>query len=220
MYAMSTSPLRVFGTVLVLVFVVEMGIMLTMPMWSPWPIGDVALSAMDAAVLTVVLSPAIWFVTVRPLKRLFEQRGRLLSRVIEVQEQERARLSRDLHDDLGQLLTAILVGLRTISDAPDIHQARERAQRLAGNASESLEVARRMAHGLRTGVLEDLGLPAALERLVEDMTLGSGVPISRRFESGTTSTSRPVSRSGYIGSLRRHSRTLCGTRTRRRRNSR
>lgn len=176
------APLRVLGIVLVLVFGVEVGIMLTMPAWSPWPLGDLALSVMDASLLTAVLSPALWYLIVRPIRNLSVQRGRLLARIIEVQESERARISRDLHDDLGQLLTAVKIGLRTITDADTIDQARERAQRAGATAAEALDVVRRMARGLRTGVLEDLGLRAALERLVEDVSEGSGIEIAADFK--------------------------------------
>lgn len=162
---------------LVLVFGVEMGIMLTLPMWNPWSLGDVTLALVDAMVLTAVLSPALWFVVVRPLRELFDQRGRLLARVFEVQEQERARISRDLHDELGQLLTALLVGLRTIQQATDLDQAKERACGLSDVATESMDAVRRLAHGLRANVLEHLGLRPAVERLCEDTVASSGVDI-------------------------------------------
>ncbi len=185
----SALPVRVLGVVLILVFGVELGIMLTLPYWNPFTLGDLGLAIVDATTLTAALTPALWMVVVRPLRDLFEQRGRLLSRVIQVQEHERARISRDLHDDLGQLLTAVLVGLRTIDEAPDFDQARVRARRLSTVASEGLDVVRRIARGLRTGVLQDLGLRLAIERLVEDIALGSGVemtaqvllPPSQRF---------------------------------------
>lgn len=189
-------PVRVFAVVMVLVFLVEMGIMLTLPMWNPWSLGDTALALVDSLVLTAVLAPAIWIVVVRPLRDLFEQRGRLLARVIDVQEHERARISRDLHDDLGQLLTAVSVGLRTLNDAPDLAQARERAKHLSLIVTDSLDVVRRIARGLRTGVLQDLGLRLAVERLVEDASQSSGIdmtasisfPEDRRFSPASEMT--------------------------------
>jgi signal transduction histidine kinase len=52
-------------------------------------------------------------------------------------------------------------------------------QRLARVASEALEETRRMAHGLRPMVLDDLGLPAALARLAEDVGRVHGVQVTR-----------------------------------------
>ncbi len=151
--------------------------MLTLPWWSSWPIGGTALAVVDAMVLTGLLSPALWFVVVRPLRVLFDQRGRLLLRVMEVQEEERARISRDLHDELGQVLTTVLVGLRTVEQATDLAQARERALGLHDVAAVGLESVRRLSRGLRTGVLAELGLRTAVERLCEDWSAASGVDI-------------------------------------------
>lgn len=177
-------PLRVLAVVLVLVFGVELGIMLTIASWNPWPAGAVELAVVDALVLTAVLSPALWFVIVRPLRVLFDQRGRLLARVFEVQEEERARISRDLHDELGQFLTAVLVGLRTVEQAPDLDVARTRARDLCEVAAGGLDSVRRLAHGLRTSVLADLGVGPAVERLCEDAAATSGVDITVNVEFG------------------------------------
>lgn len=185
-------PLRVFVVVLVLVFGVEMGIMLTLPWWNPWPVGDLELAVVDALVLTAVLSPAVWFVVVRPLRDLFEQRGRLLERVFEVQEEERARIARDLHDELGQLLTATLVGLRTVEQAADLPTARARAAALCEVAAGGLDSVRRLAHGLRASVLEDLGPRPAVERLCEDAAAASGVDFDVSVEFPTTARLEPA----------------------------
>ena len=101
------SPGRVLLLMLALVFGVEMGIML-MFMWFPTLVeGDLARSVVDAITLTAVVSPAFWVLIVGPLRAMFDERGRLLSRLFRAQEDERASVSRDLHDELGQQLTVI-----------------------------------------------------------------------------------------------------------------
>ncbi len=176
------SPWRVFFLVMSLVFAVELGIMLLISLFEPFPGGPYSRAVIDAVALTAVLSPAVWFLVLRPLRALFDQRGRLLSRVFEVQEQERAKLSRDLHDELGQQLTAVLLGLRAVEQAPDIQHARERAQTVGQIAAASMESVRRLARGLRPLVLADLGLRPAVERLCEDVSRSSGMPITLRIE--------------------------------------
>ena len=80
---------------LLIAFVVESGIMLAMLALEPFSWRAVALSFLDAIMLTVVLAPALWVSVVRPLRTLLNQRGVLLARVFEAQEEEqRAALAR------------------------------------------------------------------------------------------------------------------------------
>lgn len=108
-----------------------------------------------------------------------EERARLdrdlLTRVIDAQEAERARVSRDLHDQIGQSLTSILLGQRLVLDAldpedPDMHDAHARAEEVRSLAVEALNEVRRLAFELRPIVLDDIGLVAALRRLASDLT--------------------------------------------------
>jgi len=78
--------------------------------------------------LTTGLSPLMWWLIVRPLQRLADFRQRMLVRVLSAQEDERRRIAGDLHVGLGQILTSLLAGLRTIeeSSSDDTLQARLR----------------------------------------------------------------------------------------------
>ena len=107
-----------------------------------------------------------------------EERARsdcdLLTRVIEAQEAERARVSRDLHDQIGQSLTSVLLGQRLVLDAldsddPDLHEAHARAEEVRGLATEALNEVRQLAFELRPIVLDDIGLVAAVQRLARDI---------------------------------------------------
>lgn len=172
------TPVRVFVLVLLLVFSVEGAIMLLLP-WLPGARhGAILESLLDASALTLITAPAVWFLAVAPLRRLFEARGRLLRRLFESQEQERAHIARDLHDGVGQNLTALMLGLRTIEEARDLAGARARARDLREFASAAHGEVRRLARGLRPVILEELGLIAAVERLCEDFERVHGVKVT------------------------------------------
>jgi PAS domain S-box-containing protein len=92
----------------------------------------------------------------------------LLQRVVEAQEQERQRIARELHDEAGQLMASLLVRLRTLADAATIEQAKEGARALREIAVAALDEVSRLARGLHTSVLEDLGFNIALKRHVDE----------------------------------------------------
>lgn len=77
-------------------------------------------------------------------------------------EEERKRVARELHDETGQALAAILVRLRLLERAEDDVTRRELVRELRDQAAEALEGVRRFARGLRPPALDDLGLVAAV----------------------------------------------------------
>jgi two-component system, NarL family, sensor histidine kinase UhpB len=98
------------------------------------------------------------------LRRVLQENRRLVGRILEVQEQERRRVARELHDELGQTLNAIkldamaLVGASAASgDVPAV------AQRIAANADHVYGAAGDLVRRLRPTALDELGLVAALE---------------------------------------------------------
>jgi signal transduction histidine kinase len=92
--------------------------------------------------------------------------GESLQAILRAQEAERKRLARELHDETGQALTAILLALGTVRDAtPDeLERTLEGVRQMAVSA---LEDVRQLAFDLRPKALDDFGLAAALERLAE-----------------------------------------------------
>ncbi len=95
-------------------------------------------------------------------------RRQLLERVIAAQEEERRRISRELHDSTSQSLTSLMVGLRTLEnacDSPDVHCQTQELRQITGQVLEDVH---NLAVQLRPAVLDDLGLPAALERLAQE----------------------------------------------------
>jgi len=101
-------------------------------------------------------------------KREEGTRRALMSRLIASHEEERARISRELHDGTGQALAALLMGLRRIEDSNSLKEIRAVAARERGLVAQALDDLGRLARGLRPIVLDDLGLRAALERHASD----------------------------------------------------
>ena len=106
-----------------------------------------------------------------------------LRRIVDAQELERRRLARELHDETGQALTSILLGLRALEETFDGEGSRQAVSDLRELVVATLQDVRRLAVELRPKVLDDFGLVPALERLTE--TFGEQTGITVRFESGS-----------------------------------
>jgi signal transduction histidine kinase len=90
-----------------------------------------------------------------------------LRRVVAGQELERKRLARELHDETGQALTSILLGLKNIEGAASAEEMRRSVPELRELVVSTLHDVRRLAVELRPKALDDFGLVPALERLAE-----------------------------------------------------
>jgi signal transduction histidine kinase len=105
---------------------------------------------------------------------------RLSRRLVQAQETERKALSRELHDEVGQTLTALGIELGNLEsgrnlDSSFFHTRVEEAKRLNASAMRSI---RDLAMGLRPSMLDDLGLEAALEWQGREFSRHTGVPAS------------------------------------------
>jgi two-component system, NarL family, sensor histidine kinase DevS len=101
-----------------------------------------------------------------------------LRRVFEGQELERRRLARELHDETGQALTSVLLGLKAVENADDVPAALAMLRELVVG---TLQDVRRLAVELRPKALDDFGLVPAVERLVETFQGATGIDV--QFES-------------------------------------
>lgn len=91
----------------------------------------------------------------------------LSNRMLEMQEAERRHIARELHDEIGQSLTAIKLNLEALALRSTDETARSLAGEIAGVAGEVLDQVRRLSLDLRPPQLDDLGLSAALHWLVK-----------------------------------------------------
>lgn len=113
----------------------------------------------------------------RRLEESHVQLRGLAARVETVREEERKRIARDMHDELGQYLTALRMGVSVLrmqsgGNAPAIL---EQARSLSALVDKTIQVTREMAASLRPAPL-DLGVVSALEWLVEEFSRNTGVP--------------------------------------------
>jgi signal transduction histidine kinase len=104
-----------------------------------------------------------------------------LRRVVAGQELERTHLARELHDETGQALTSILLGLRTIREADDVDAAVDELRELVVS---TLRNVRRLAVELRPSALDDYGLVPALERLTTTITEQGGPAVDLEAQLG------------------------------------
>jgi len=114
------------------------------------------------------------------LERLERERRESGRRVLEAQEMERVAIARDLHDEVGQALTGVLLQLGTITaDTPAGRRELEEARQSVRGA---LEEVRRISSELRPEMLADLGLASALTELVRTFARTAGVRVEPRFD--------------------------------------
>lgn len=115
----------------------------------------------------------------RELVEASDRRQELLRQLVDAQEQERGRIARDLHDDTGQQVTGLLLGLGSMAKSPvlaaDPH-TRETLERLQALANDVAEKSHRLAVTLRPTALDDLGLATALTNYAREWSRWSGIP--------------------------------------------
>jgi two-component system, NarL family, sensor histidine kinase UhpB len=114
------------------------------------------------------------------LARLETERREATGRVLAGQEAERLRIARELHDQIGQELTAVLLGLARLRNAVDADTA-EDVGAVQEAVRASLEDVRRIALELRPEALDDLGLHSALAVLCERFAQSSGLTVEQRI---------------------------------------
>lgn len=112
-------------------------------------------------------------------RRLEDTRAELLHRTVKAQESERQRIARELHDETGQTLTALGLGLRGLTETitADRQRAVQQAKLLETVAVDGLNELQRLVSGLHPPQLDDLGLMAALRWYANQVTERFGLPV-------------------------------------------
>lgn len=150
--------------------------MLLLAFFHPLPVGTEAL--LDASMLLVILSPTFYYLLFRPFmqhiqrqRQAKEEIRKLSQQLMLATEAERKKVAMDLHDQFGQVLTALQFGLDSLHDS-----LRDRQNRECRQAAELLTMARRLgedirgyASCLRPALIDDLGLVATLEWHVAEL---------------------------------------------------
>ncbi len=109
------------------------------------------------------------------------QLAQLSDRLVQAQETERRALSRELHDEVGQSLSAVLVELRNLSSGlatRPIEQSRSQVELIKGLIESTVRVVRNMALLLRPSMLDDLGLVPALRWQAREVSKRTGMDVS------------------------------------------
>jgi len=118
------------------------------------------------------------------LERLEQERRESARRALGAQEEERLRIARELHDEVGQALTAVLLQLDR-AQASSGGEPAQRVREAREAARATLEEVRAIARNLRPEALDDLGLAAALRQLCVEAER-TGVLVDRDISSGVT----------------------------------
>lgn len=125
------------------------------------------------------------------LRRSREQLRRLSGRQRQMLEEEQTRISREVHDQLGQSLTGAKMDLALIerrlrghAAEPSVAEAIAVARSLTELMDETIQVARAIARRLRPSLLDDLGLAAAIEWMARDVAGRAGLTVTMNAEEG------------------------------------
>ena len=116
----------------------------------------------------------------RMLDRLENERQQSGRRVLAAQEAERVGIARDLHDEVGQVLTGVLLHLDSIAERAPTH--RDEIDDAKQSVRRALDEVRRISSELRPEMLEHLGLVSALTELTTTFSRVSGIRVERQFD--------------------------------------
>lgn len=122
------------------------------------------------------------------IKQAEATRRLLLEHILSAQEEERRRIARELHDEAGQLLTSLLVGLRTLEHARDLADVKAQGHRLREIAAQTIDEVGRLARGLHPTVLDDHGLGLALSRYVSEYVKTHNITVDLKLNELDSST--------------------------------
>lgn len=141
--------------------------------------------ALVAGLAAGLLAAMLYTVPVRTVARAEQRIVGLMSRLtLAMQEEERARIARDLHDGAGQAITAARLGLLALRKSPSERDRQAQLERIAEVLDGALDEVRRSSSALAPPALGELGLEGALRRHCEAFAAASGLSIECRLAPG------------------------------------
>ncbi len=151
------------------------------------------------------------------LRQSREELRALAARLLTAQEEERRRLSRDLHDDVNQRLAMLIVEAETLEQSLPLPPERiGRGLRVIQNRlAELSDDVRRLAYQFHPSILDDLGLPIALHRLIDDFSTRTGIKATLVLHNVADPLPQTVSTCLYrvaqesLGNTGRHAKASC-----------
>jgi signal transduction histidine kinase len=117
---------------------------------------------------------------------------RLSNQLLRVQEEERKTISRELHDEVGQILTGLRMELGTLSHYEPDDEFRQRLESVKHLAEEALRSVRNLALLVRPSMLDDLGLGPALHWQAKEFSRRCGIPVSVEIEGNLDQLPEPL----------------------------
>ncbi len=117
------------------------------------------------------------------VQQLATVRGQLLERLISAQEEERRRVARELHDEAGQALSALMMNLASAAEAlpSEAIESKERLSRSRSLAKQTIADLRKLIYDLRPEVLDQLGLVPALRSYIKNRLEATGIKVQFDF---------------------------------------
>ncbi|MFH2204914.1 MAG: ATP-binding protein [Elusimicrobiota bacterium] len=172
--------------------------------WEPWqalrrPLLICAVAAVILAALALLLANSR-VIRRRDQQKLRESEARmraLSTRLITVQEDERRKISQDLHDDLGQTVTAIGIDLERAALAAEADKRDDLLRRALACNREVLDKIRELSSELRPRILDDLGLRDAVRSFLADFQTRTGIDVAAELSVGSGEVPSDVSGNIY-----------------------
>lgn len=163
-------PTMAWFIILLVLFITEYSVMMLIPILLPVEPSHLAGALLDALTVTAVIAPIIWWTLVRPLREVIRLRTRFLGELFKAIEVEKRQTAYELHDGIGQHLSLLISSLRSAQESIGHPGEAARWRDLQELAQTALAEVRRIARGLRPSLLDDLGLVAAIDKVVRDLS--------------------------------------------------
>jgi PAS domain S-box-containing protein len=114
-------------------------------------------------------------------ERMRDELQRLSREILRVQEEERSRISREIHDEIGQALTAISLNLRKLTTNGKPSEVKRRIQSVQNLVEKASDFVHLFSHQIHPSMLEDLGLFPALRSFIRDFQENTGMRVKLKF---------------------------------------